>query len=79
MMHAGSIKTSRPLQAALSYLRSKGRVGATTLELSRALGEVAFHSTAAALRANGYDILCRYDGRSSTGRKVYRYWYKGRI
>jgi hypothetical protein len=45
----------------------------TTRRLIRLTGDCAPHSTIHELRQNGYDIDCKYNGKTAEGRKIYMY------
>ena len=71
-MHAANADKSRRLCRTLAILRAHPD-GLTTMELISWTGSVAPHSDAAELRANGYNVECRYHGTTPEGRRVYRY------
>ena len=73
-MHAGRIETSKPLQAVLSLLQSRGPQGATTWEFIE-IARVANPATEiSALRHNGYSIERKCEGKNNNGRTVNRYF-----
>lgn len=73
-MHAGGLDSERVRRAysALAKAQREGRA-LTTAQLDEASGGRNAHSDAAALRANGIPVLCRYVGRSESGAKIYEY------
>lgn len=74
MTHAARIENSMRLQRTLGAL-ADGKAH-TTADISAATGSMAVHTDVHELRRNGYDVVCRYVGRSPTGRKVYAYRLK---
>ena len=73
-IHAANIKTSDRLQRLLYLLRTHVLEGVTSLEITEALGILNPGTEVSALRHNGYDVECKYDGKTSTGAKRYRYF-----
>ena len=73
MIHAANPETSNRLGRALTLLKNKRGVGATTYELHAETNDMAPHTTIAELRASGYNIRTQYDGMTSRGRRIYRY------
>lgn len=71
-MNAANAERSARLGRTLAHLRACAD-GLTTWELIERTGSVAPHSDAAELRANGYNVECKYQGMTSEGRRVYRY------
>lgn len=76
-MHAASIDKSARLQRTLEVLRAFP-AGATTWEIQTLSNSMAPATDVSELRANKYDIRCMYIGKTSTGRKIYRYRYFGK-
>lgn len=72
-MNAGKVENCPTLQKILDLLRRRGAAGATTLELHEASGAMSPSTEVSAIRHNGYEIECEYEGKLN-GRKVYRYW-----
>lgn len=72
-MHQANVTKSHRLQLALKALRRAGARGLTTRELGNACHSEAPGTDASELRHNGFEIDCQYEGRTSQGRKVYRY------
>ena len=57
------------------FLAERGVIGATTLEIRDACSTCAPGSTIADLRKKGLPVSnAVYEGRTETGRKIYRYW-----
>lgn len=77
MMHKANALKSERLQRMLSVLRAFP-TGATTFDLQTLTYSMAPSTDVSELRANGYIIERRYEGRTSTGRHINRYTYKGR-
>ena len=73
-MHAADPARSPRLGKLLELLRFIGH--ATTREIARNTGSCAVHTDIAELRARGYRIDCAYE-RTTRGRRVYRYTFKG--
>ena len=76
MNNANAEKSAR-LQRTLEILRAFPE-GATTFDLQCLSNSMAPATDVSECRANGYDIECRYQGKTSTGRRIYSYHYKGR-
>lgn len=72
-MHAGRVENSPSLQAVLGFLQLRGSAGATTWQLIEEAKVANPATEVSALRQNGYTINCKYEGKSESGRKVYRY------
>lgn len=77
MHHANAAKSPR-LARLLGYVRSMGRHGATSLDLQQWTGSMAVSTDISELRRNGHRIDCVYEKKTPTGRKVFRYTYKGK-
>lgn len=77
-MHSADIENSQRLRLALAFIRSAGSLGVTTIELQGFTGSMAPATDVSEIRKNGYDIRCTYDHKTERGRKVYRYFYKGK-
>lgn len=76
--HHGKISTSSKLQRLKDYLLSRGKSGATGIELARDCGLLNPGGACSELRANGYEIQTTFEGTTDNGRKVYRYVLIGR-
>lgn len=73
-MHAGNVETSKPLQAVLALLKSRGPQGATTWEFVEICHVANPPTEISALRQNGYNIVRKCEGKSEkTGRMINRY------
>ena len=70
--HHGTLKSPR-LKMALKYLTYKPH-GLTTIQLGTLCGSTRPSSDVAELRANGIHIRTQYEGKTETGRRVYRYF-----
>ena len=55
----------------LHELRKRG--AHTTRSLSKATGSMAVGTDVSELRQSGFEIACRYAGKTAEGRKVYEY------
>lgn len=72
-MNYGSIDRCPRLRSILGLLMSRGLEGATTLEIHDICGALNPATEVSAIRHQGYDIKCKYERRTETGAKVYRY------
>lgn len=70
---ANPVKSSR-LQAVFDVLTRAGADGATSLEIQERARVVAAGTCVSELRHGGIGVVCRYEGRTDSGRKAYRYW-----
>jgi hypothetical protein len=71
LMHFADAKKSHRLRRTIKAL---GRSWRTTAQLQAETGSMAVHTDIAELRANGKDVLCRYDHTDKqTGSRIYRY------
>ena len=77
-MHAGKIESSKRLQNLLRILLAYPK-GCTTAEIQQWTGSMCPGTDVSELRQSGYDIECYYQGKSKTGRRIYRYKYLGRL
>jgi len=73
-MHAGKIESSARLKRVLELLRGRGRQGATTHEIIQIAHVCAVNSIAAEIRANGFDVVCKFSHRTEEGGSVFRYF-----
>lgn len=71
-MHAGKVDSSNRLRLTLIALLEAGLRGLTTAEIHNHTGSMAPGTDISALRANGYDIRCTYEGLIN-GTRRYRY------
>ena len=69
-IHAACSERSGTHQKALALLR---RCEPTTIEIREATNVCNVTVLISELRANGYDIRCRYVGATEEGKRVYRY------
>lgn len=76
-IHAGSPDTSSRLRLTLEALYAAGAAGLTSLELQERARLVAPGTCVSELRAAGWVVNCRYEGKVD-GRKRYRYVLIGR-
>jgi len=73
-------RPARPLPERLAALVRALRAapgGLSTAELARANGSMAIHSDVAELREKGFKISCAREGRTETGRHIFRYRLEG--
>ena len=66
-------KDSPRISKLVDLLKSQGDVGATSLQISRICDTPRAASDVSEARACGFNILAQYEGKSPTGRKIYRY------
>lgn len=76
-MHNAGLEKSNRLQRTLEILKAFPD-GATTWEIQTLSNSMCPGTDISELRMNDYDIRCQYEGRTSTGRKVYRYTLHGK-
>lgn len=76
-MHAASEERSERLQRMLRVLQAHPH-GATTFELQTLTGSMAPATDLSELRANGCIIERRCEGKTTSGRWINRYFYRGR-
>ena len=72
-MNARNPKTSR-LGELLAYLKKCGKRGATTWELAWHCKMLSVATCASELRHAGYQVVCKRDGTSDKGAKIFRYY-----
>ena len=72
-MHYGDVDRCPRLKSILGLLMSRGLSGATTLEIHEISGSMAPSTDVSAIRHQGYSIEAKYERRTDTGAKVYRY------
>ena len=77
-MHAANADKSARLRRTLSFIRGWGSNGVTSAELQGFTRSMAVATDVSELRRNGHRIDCVYEGTNERGRKVYRYYYKGK-
>ena len=70
--HHGTLESPR-LAKLLAFLRKRGAVGATTMEITRACATTRASSDVSELAACGVAIETQFKGTNANGRKVYRY------
>ena len=74
--HHAKLANSKILQKTLKAL--KKRKWSSTLEISLETESQCVGSDISALRTNGYDVECKYFGRSKDKRRLYKYKLKGK-
>lgn len=72
-MHLTKIESSKRLQAILGLLMMRGETGATTQELHSVSGSLNPATEVSCIRAQGYKITARYQGRTESGAKIFNY------
>lgn len=76
-MHNADIDRSARLKRTLDILKAFPD-GATSWQIQTLSNSMAPATDISELRQNGYDIRCRYFGRTSTGRKIYQFRLNGK-
>ena len=76
-MHKANSERSVRLQRTLAVLEGYP-VGATTWDIQALTSSMAPSTDISELRQNGYDIACEYAGKTTTGRRIFRYILKGK-
>lgn len=71
-IHAAKLDKSPRLQRALAVLREYPG-GVTTRQWIQRANICACNSVAAELRALGYPVVCKYEGRGRGGSSIFRY------
>lgn len=73
-MNARSPETSEQLKGIYEFLRTRAAHGATTAEICQCCGTLNAATCISELRHAGYNVVCKREGISKEGRKVYRYF-----
>lgn len=73
-MHAADPEKSTRLKKLLSLLTEHRKPGITTAQIQRHTGSVAPATDVSELRQRGFAIRCKYDGKTRTNRRIYRYF-----
>lgn len=76
-MHNANADKSYRLKQTLDVLRAFPD-GPTTWDIQGWCGSMAPATDISELRQNGYVIDCKYQGLTSTGRKIFRYHLRGK-
>lgn len=76
-MHSANVAKSARLKRTLDVLRAFPE-GPTTLDIQVLTNSMAPATDISELRANGYTIDCEYAGKTSTGRRIFRYHLNGK-
>jgi len=71
--HHSPIDSNR-IRKIVDALLCAGKDGATTMELNRVCNSTRASSDVSEARACGVKIECRYEGKTHSGRKIYRYF-----
>ena len=74
VIHFAKLEKSKRLQRIYRLLLERGRLGATTLEITQLCDTVCAGSGVAELRANGKRIRAVAERETRTGRRVFRYF-----
>ena len=75
-IHKINIETSAPLQRLRDFLRKCGERGATTAEIAEATGLMSISTWLSHLGHIGIPYEKRYEGQTTNGNRVYRYWLR---
>ena len=73
-MNARNPKTSGQLGHILEFLQERGTSGATTAEVCEYCGTLNAATCVSELRHSGYNVVCKREGISEEGRRIYRYY-----
>lgn len=76
-MHKANAEKSARLQRTLEALNACPD-GAYSWQIQARTGSMAVATDTSELRANGYLIDCEYAGKTSNGRKIFRYHLRGK-
>ena len=76
-MHKADSEKSARLQRTLAVLEGFPS-GATTWDIQSLTSSMAPSTDISELRQNGYGIDCQYAGKTTTGRRIFRYILKGK-
>jgi hypothetical protein len=71
-VHNADVEKSPRLTRTLEVLRAFPE-GATTWDIQCLTNSMAPSTDVAELRQNGYDIICQYEGQTSSKRRIFRY------
>jgi hypothetical protein len=73
--HAARLKDSERLQRLDRYLIDGGKNGRTTYEIMANCDCGGVSRDIDELRKNGINVVCRYEGMNTNGRKLFRYFH----
>ena len=76
IIHFAKLEKSPRLQRLLAFLQMGGEH--STRDIIVNTGVVAVSAAASELRANGFDVGCKYQGETEDGNRVYVYWLEDR-
>jgi len=76
IIHYAKLEKSPRLQRLLAFLQTGGEHSTRDIILNT--GVVAVSSAAAELRAQGFDVGCKYQGETEDGSRVFVYWLEDR-
>lgn len=76
-MHNADAEKSARLKRTLEVLHAFPE-GATTWDIQCLTNSMAPATDISEIRQNGYDVICKYEGKTSTNRRIYRYRLNGR-
>ena len=76
-MHNADVEKSPRLMRTLEVLKAFPE-GATTWDIQCLTNSMAPSTDVAELRQNGYDIICQYEGQTSSNRRIFRYRLAGK-
>lgn len=76
-MHNADAEKSPRLMRTLEVLKAFPE-GATTWDLQCLTNSMAPATDISEIRQNGYDVVCTYEGKTSTNRRIFRYHLNGK-
>lgn len=71
-MHSADVDKSERLRRTLDVLNAFPE-GAITWDIQCLTNSMAPATDISELRHNGYDVACKYEGKTSTNRRIFRY------
>lgn len=77
--HSANPSRSKRVMRALFFVKDAGKAGRTGLEIQQFTGSLDAGKELREARNHGYIIDCEYQHLTPEGRKVYRYFYRGRV
>lgn len=76
MRHHTRLKTSKPLQRLLAFLKKVGDKGATTWQIMMAVKTCSVAEYISDLRAEGFVVKSVFEGINENNSKIWRYTLK---
>jgi hypothetical protein len=77
-MHAANIEKSERLLQTLAVVKAFRHGGIRGRDIQLHTGSLAVATDISEVRANGHEIDCVYEGKTENGRRIYRYFYRGK-